>query len=80
MKVLIGITKEQRNIEEIITRYHGQSGSLVEFGPFISKMDALNWLAYLKSRIGDFEEIIPEFQSGSESAWYGYTFEQMNNV
>jgi hypothetical protein len=80
MKIIIGITKEQKNIQKFVAKYHGRSGSLVEFGPFVSKNDALNWLTYLKSQIGDFEEIYPEFQSGKESVWYGYTFEKLNNA
>lgn len=76
MKIYIGITQEPKKIEELLTLHNGATRSVTEVGPFVSKLEALNWLVYLKSRIGDFEEIIPKLQSGKEAIWYGFTFEQ----
>lgn len=76
VKIIIGITHEPSTIKEYLIHHHGQAGSMTEIGPFASKMEALNWLVYLKSRIGDFEEIIPRDQSGNGSVWYGFTFEK----
>ena len=76
MKILIGVTKEPEQIKNYLYQHHGQDGTLTEIGPFISRLDALNWLVYLKSRIGDFQEIIPASQSGEDDLWFGFTFEQ----
>jgi hypothetical protein len=76
VKIIIGVTTEPGKIKEYLSQHHGQDGTLTEIGPFVSRIDALNWLVYLKSRIGNFEEIIPALQSGKESLWYGFTFEQ----
>lgn len=75
MRIMIGITREPGNIQELLSKYNGNAGSLTEIGPFVSKVEALNWLVYLKSRIGDIEEIIPELQSSNGAVWYGFTFE-----
>lgn len=76
MKILIGVTKEPEKIQEYLSEHNGQDGTLTEIGPFLSRLDALNWLVYLKSRIGNFQEIIPASQSGKDDLWYGFTFEQ----
>lgn len=75
MKIIIGITQEPEKTKEFIYLHHGTTGALTEVGPFVSKVEALNWLVYLKSVIGDFEEIIPELQSGKEAIWYGFAYE-----
>ena len=75
MKILIGITQEPAQTREFIYQHHGETGSYTEVGPFLSRMDALNWLVYLKSVIGNFEEIIPQLQSGKEAIWYGFAYE-----
>ncbi len=80
MKFVIGITHEPKNIKEILSRYQGEHGSLTEVGPFVSQVDALNWLVYLKSIIGDFEEIIPKSQLHKEAIWYGFTFEKASGT
>ncbi|WP_419174821.1 hypothetical protein [Desulfosediminicola sp.] len=80
MKIIIGITQEPAKLKEFLFQHYGQSGSLTEVGPFLSKMDALNWLVYLKSVIGEFEEIIPELQSGKDSIWYGFAYESVGDV
>lgn len=80
MKIIIGITQEPIKLKEFLFMHHGKSGSLTEIGPFLSKMDALNWLVYLKSVIGDFEEIIPELQTGKEAIWYGFTYEHADKL
>jgi len=79
MKILIGVTKEPREIKNYLSKYHGKKETLTEIGPFVARLDALNWLVFLKSRIGNFEEIIPELQSGEDDVWYGFTFEQATN-
>ena len=76
VKILIGVTKEPEKIKDYLYQHHGQDGTLTEIGPFVSRLDALNWLVYLKSRIGNFQEIIPASQSGEENLWFGFTFEQ----
>lgn len=76
MKILIGVTKRPEKIKKYLTQHHGQDGTLTEIGPFVSRTDALNWLAYLKSNIGNFQEIIPVSQSGEDDLWYGFTFEK----
>lgn len=76
MKILIGITQEPANTKDFIFQHHGETGSFTEVGPFPSKLDALNWLVYLKSVIGDFEEVIPCLQSGKDAIWYGFTYEK----
>jgi hypothetical protein len=80
VKIIIGITQEPENFKEFVILHYGETGSLTEVGPFISKMDALNWLVYLKSLIGDFEEIIPDMQSGKDAIWYGFTYERPTEV
>lgn len=78
MKIFIGITHDPSQISILLEQHHGQADSLTEIGPFESKMGALNWLVFLKSRIGPFEEIIPRIQSGQNLIWYGFTFEKPN--
>jgi hypothetical protein len=80
MKIFIGITQEPKKIKELLPKYHGKTDSLTEIGPFVSRLEALNWLVYLKSRIGNIEEIIPKTQSNKEAIWYGFTFEQAANT
>lgn len=79
MKIIIGITQDPKQIEDCISRYHGEKQSLTELGPFVSRVEALNWLVYLKSRIGDFEEIYPSAKEDNEDVWYGFTFEQQTD-
>ena len=76
MKIIIGITQDPAQIEDCISRYHGEKQSLTELGPFVSRVEALNWLVFLKSRIANFEEIYPGAAKGDEAVWYGFTFEQ----
>ncbi|MGW8192856.1 MAG: hypothetical protein ACWGOX_01190 [Desulforhopalus sp.] len=76
MKIIIGVTREPEKIKGYLAEQYGREGTLTEMGPFLSKLDALNWLVYLKSRIGNFEEVIPDLQSGKEAVWYGFTFER----
>jgi hypothetical protein len=76
MKILIGVTREPEKIKEYLHQHHGQDETLTEVGPFASRLDALNWLVYLKSRIGNFQEIISASQDGENDLWFGFTFEQ----
>lgn len=76
MTILIGITQEPAKAKEYIEDQYGANGALTEIGPFLSMVDALNWLVYLKSLIWDFEEFIPRQQSGKDNPWYGITYEQ----
>jgi len=76
VKIIIGVTREPETIKKCFSQHNGQDKTLTQFGPFVSRLDALNWLVYLKSQIGNFEEIIPELQSGKHALWYGFTFEQ----
>ena len=77
MKIFIGVTKHPENIKGYLYDHLGQDGTLTEVGPFASRLDALNWLAYLKCRICNFQEITPKSQT-EEGAdlWFGFTFEQ----
>lgn len=79
LKILIGVTKEPEQIKTYLSKYHGQKETLTEVGPFVARVDALNWLVFLKSRIGNFEEIIPEVHGEQDGVWYGFTFEQETN-
>ena len=76
MKILIGVTKNPGKVKDYLKQHHGQDDTLTEVGPFASRMEALNWLVYLKSRIGHFQEIIPASQVGDDELWFGFTFEQ----
>jgi hypothetical protein len=76
VKIIIGITDEPEEIHDFFTRYHGKAGTLTEFGPFISWLDASNWLVFLKSRIANVGEIIDGPHSNKQDIWYGFTFEQ----
>jgi|GEM_PF-971618 len=76
VKIIIGVTREPEKIKTYLSEHYGKEGTLTEVGPFVSRFDADNWLVYLKSRIGNFQEIIPEVQSGQDDLWYGFTFEQ----
>lgn len=76
VKIIIGITQEPEKLKEFVSQHYGETGSLTEVGPFLSKIEALNWMVYLKSVIGNIDEIIPELQSGQESIWYGFTYER----
>ena len=75
VKILIGITHEPETIRGLVERHNGMQDSLVRVGPFVSPMDAFNWLTYLKSRIGEFEEILPERTTDPDELWYCFTFE-----
>jgi hypothetical protein len=79
VKILIGVTKEPERIKDYLSQHHGQAGTLTEVGPFPSRVDALNWLVYLKSRIGNFQEIISASQVGEDELWFGFTFEQADH-
>lgn len=79
MKIIIGVTREPEKIRKYLSQYHGVKETLTEVGPFLTSVDALNWLVYLKSRIGDFEEIMPQTRSGKDDVWYGFTFEKSSN-
>ncbi len=76
MEIIIGVTQEPEKIREYVSQHHGDNGTLTEVGPFLTTLDALNWLAYLKSMISDFQEIIPAPKRNQDSLWYGFTFEQ----
>jgi hypothetical protein len=77
VKIFIGVTKNPENIKNYLYEHLGQDGTLTEIGPFASRLDALNWLAYLKCRICNFQEITPRSQTGkAEDLWFGFTFEQ----
>jgi len=79
VKIIIGITQDPAEIGDCISRYHGEKQSLTELGPFVSRVDALNWLTYLKSRIANFEEIYSSAEENNEAVWYGFTFEQQTD-
>ena len=76
MKIIIGVTREPEKIKDYLSQHQGLDGTLTEIGPFVSRLDAFNWLVYLKSRISNFQEIYPESKSTEQSLWYGFTFEQ----
>lgn len=78
VKIYMGVTREPEKINEYLTNHCGIKETLTEIGPFVSRLDALNWLVYIKSSISHFQEIIPSSQSGKNSPWYGFTFEQDN--
>ncbi len=80
MKIIIGITQEPAKLKDFVSQHYGEAGSLTEVGPFLSKIEALNWLVYLKSVIGNIDEIIPERQSVQEAIWYGFTYERVNTL
>lgn len=74
MKIVIGITQEPQQILDTLSE--AEKVTLTEIGPFVSKIEAANWLDFLKSQIGEFEEILAENQTGNEAIWYGFTFEK----
>lgn len=76
MKIVIGIIQDPKKIEGLISQHQGKIGSLTEVGPFVSQKEALIWLDFLKSKIGDIEEISYEHESPTETVWYGFTFEK----
>ncbi len=76
MKIFIGVTKNPEKIKTELYQKLGQDGTLTEVGPFASRLDALNWLSYLKSKISNVQEVIPRSQSGKDDLWFGFTFEQ----
>lgn len=76
MKVFIGITQNQEEIQSYLIEKGGLVDSLTELGPFLNQEDALQWLNYLKKNIRNLEEITSATIS-SEGGWYGFTFEQM---
>lgn len=76
MKIIIGITDEPEKIQNYLSLCHGKDGTLTEIGPFVSWLDASNWLVFLKSRIANFEEIIDGPHTNRQDIWYGFTFEQ----
>lgn len=76
MKVFIGITQNQEEIQIYLAERAGSLGSLTELGPFLTQEDALRWLNYLKENIRNLEEITSNNVS-LEGGWYGFTFEQM---
>jgi hypothetical protein len=78
VKIFIGVTKNPEKIKDYLYQHLGQDGTLTELGPFASRLDALNWLAYLKCRISNFQEITPTSQAGEEDLWFGFTFEKPN--
>lgn len=80
VKIIIGITHEPAKSKEYLFKEYGNTGTSTEVGPFLSKMDALNWLVFLKSRIGDFEEIIPRLQTGKDATWHGFTYERPTSL
>ncbi|TKB11695.1 hypothetical protein [Desulforhopalus sp. IMCC35007] len=80
MKIMIGVTREPEKIKDYLCEHRGLHGTLIEIGPFVSRMEAFNWLVYLKSRIGSFQEIYPETKANGQSLWYGFTFEQPAQV
>lgn len=80
VKIIIGITQEPAKLKEFMSQQYGETGSLTEVGPFLSKIEALNWLVYLKSVIGNIDEIIPERQSEQEAIWYGFTYERVDTL
>lgn len=80
MTIFIGVTKHPEKIKNYLYDHLGKDGNLTEFGPFESRLDALNWLTYLKCRISNFQEITPTSQTGkAEDLWFGFTFEQQKN-
>lgn len=76
MKVFIGITQNQEEIQLLLAQQNGLLSSLTELGPFLSREDALRWLNYLKGNISNLEEMTSDTLSPGGS-WYGFTFEQM---
>jgi hypothetical protein len=76
VKIVIGITQYPEKIEDFITLYQGEIGSVTEVGPFLSEKEALVWLDCLKSKIGEIEEMPREQHASGESVYYGFTFER----
>jgi len=75
MRIFIGITQELEKAKEYIEQRYGSDGCFTEVGPFLSMVDALNWLVYLKSMIANFEEVIPKNQSDKDVLWFGFSCE-----
>ncbi len=76
MKIFIGVTRHPDKVKRELYPKYGQDGTLTEVGPFASRIEALNWLALLKSRISNVEEVIPYSDRGKDDLWFGFTFEQ----
>jgi hypothetical protein len=76
VKIYIGITQNPTKAKEYIEQLQESTGCFTEFGPFLSMLEAQNWLVYLKSLVPDFEEVTPETSFGDEDMWFGYTYEE----
>jgi len=77
VKIYIGITQNPKQAKEYFEQKRNIAGDFTEFGPFMTMVDALNWLVYLKSLVANFEEIIPDSES-DDAMWFGFTYEGQN--
>ncbi|CAG35778.1 hypothetical protein [Desulfotalea psychrophila] len=77
MKIFIGITQNQEEIQRLLTYQGGTKDSLTELGPFLSQEDALLWLNHLKEKIRNLEELSSMENTSKDGGWYGFTFEQI---
>jgi hypothetical protein len=75
MKVLIGITKGQREAAESICKEFKGSGMRTEVGPFRSSQDASEWMRFMMARAEGYEQVTIPFKSSDDNLWYGFTFE-----
>lgn len=77
LKIFIGITQDLNEVETLLASHNGLASSLTELGPFWAKDEALEWLAYLSSKILTIEDITNKNGQPQDASWYGFTFESM---
>lgn len=78
MKILIGITQDLQATKQTLAAQYKNLGASTEAGPFITKEEALNWMAFMMKRRDNYEEIKAQSleTSAGETLWFGITVEK----
>ena len=76
MRIILGIYQNQSEADDFYKKREADLSSVTKVGPFFSKDQALSWAKFLSDRIASSEKaFIPE-NSGQDSPWFGFTFEE----
>jgi hypothetical protein len=73
MKSLVGIYQEQEQVDQYLDSIGVGHTDIVEVGPFSSRLQAMEWMEFMKQKIRNCELARCSTEYVNKTPWYGFT-------